>query len=166
MKYLALIFALSTSVATAATPWESYLGEPSPTNAQRVTSISYTTPVQGGYDANDLEILKLQVIAGDAQAFRLGYRLYKSSDGGLAEDLAAILVSGIRPNPRFFLQQVAALKVSCSVFNVDTPGLEYADRAKAGAYEIEMRRLALASVKDKSLASVRQQCLTQIGPRR
>jgi hypothetical protein len=162
MKYLVLLAVLISCNAAAATPWERYLDEPSPLNASRVRSISYSTPVQGDYDSGDLDILKLQVLGGDPQAFRLAYRLYKLSDGGLAEELGEILASSIRPNPKFFLQQVAVLQVQCSTFGVNVAGSEYVDRDKAQAYELKMRRLALASVKDKSLAKVRQDCLAQL----
>ena len=161
MKYLALLAVLISCNAVAETPWERYLDEPSPFNASMVRSISYSTPVQGNYNSDDLEILHLQVLGADPQAFRLAYRLYKLSDGGLAEELGAILASSVRPNPKFFLQQVAALHVQCSAFNVNVAGLEYVDRNKAQAYELKMRHLALTSVKERSLIRARQDCLAQ-----
>ena len=164
MKYLLLLAVFLSCSASAATPWERYLDEPTPLNASRVRSISYSTPTQGGYNSDDLEILRLQILGADPQAFRLAYRLYKLSDSGLAEELGAILASSIRPNPKFFLHQVAALKVRCSAFDVNVAGPEYVDRFEAQDYELKMRRVALASVKEKTLAGVRHDCLAQLEP--
>ena len=163
MRFLVVLLCFWATTSTAATPWETYLDEPTPANASRVEAITYSTPIQGGYDANDLEIIHLQVVAADEASFRLAYRLLRKSDGALAEERGAILAASIRPHPAFFLRQVVALKQSCSTFNADVAGLEYVDRPKASAYELHMRRLALASVHDKPLISARDQCLALLG---
>lgn len=164
MKLLALALFMASLSASAKTSWEKYLDEPTTVNASRVSKMAYSTPIAGGYDAHDLEILRLQVLAADAQAFRLGYRLYKQADGGLAEDLGVILAGTIRSHPEFVLRQVAALKESCSSFEwvLNTPGLEYVDRPRAVAYELQMRQNALKSVRTSSLIGVRNQCLAQL----
>jgi hypothetical protein len=162
MKLPAILLVFLAPSAWATTPWENYLAEPTPYNASQVKAIGYSHPVQGGYDATDLEILKVQVVAADQAAFRLAYRLYKQSDGGLAEDLGAILADSIRPNPGFFLRQVAALKQPCNRFNVDVPGLEYADRPRAYAYELKMRTMAIASVQNPQLRAARSDCLAAL----
>jgi hypothetical protein len=162
MKLAAILFVLFAPPALATTPWENYLAEPTPSNAAKVEAIGYSNPVRGDYDATDLEILRVQVVAADQAAFRLTYRLYEQSEGGLAEDLGAILADSIRPNPGFFLRQVAALKQPCTRFNVDVAGLEYADRPKAYAYELKMRAAAIASVQDPKLSAIRSECLAAL----
>jgi hypothetical protein len=160
MKRFAILLVLFSLPAYAATPWEQYLDRPSSHNALRVSVIGYSRPIDGGYDAADLEILKLQVIAGDAQAFRLAYRLSEKSDGALAEELGSIFAAAVRPNSAFFLRQVKALKHPCSRFDLDVAGLEYVDRPRASAYELAMRAAALRSVKAPELQTTRLDCLS------
>ena len=150
----------------AGTPWEIYLDLPTPQNASHVVAIEYTEPRQGGYDSNDLEILQTQVAASDVESFRLGFRLYKASDGGLAEELGVILSTSIRSHPRFFLQQVATLDPTCREFTwiLNTPGLEYVDRTDAAAYELRMRQASLMVVNDNALAAIRNNCVRLIEP--
>ena len=167
MKIVAVLLLAATSFpAIASTPWETYLDLPSPQNASRVVAIEYTDPQQGGYDSDDLGILQAQVDASDMESFRLGFRLYKASDGGLAEELGVILSTSIRAHPRFFLQQVAVLDPTCHEFSwiLNTPGSIYVDRADAAAYEIRMRRTSLNDVKDEALAKVRRDCMKLIEP--
>ena len=164
MKYLAIVLSVFASTACASTPWEDYLDYPISSKAAQVDAISYSTPLQGGYVSDDLQILRLQIQAGDAKAFQLGYRLYAKSDAHLAEELGGMLAKSIRVNPRFFLEQVSALKLQCSALHwvLNTPGLEYVDRPAAQAYEIQMRIKALKGVTDKALSNLRDQCLDEI----
>ena len=164
MKNLACALVFFASSANAATPWEDYLDEPTSANAALVTDISYSAAVAGGYYAHDLAILNIQVLAADPQAFRLAFRLYEKSDGGLAEELGAILAGVIRANPEFFLRQVKVLDRRCSDFQwiVNTAGLVYVDRPKARAYEIEKRKFALQSIADSSLFRLRDECASQL----
>jgi len=164
MKYLAIILLAFASTACASTPWEGYLDYPISSNAAQVDAMTYSTPLRGGYDSDDLQILRLQIQAGDTEAFQLGYRLYVRADGGLAEELGDILAKTIRVNPRFFLEQVSALKLQCSALHwvLNVPGPEYVDRPAAQAYEIRMRIKAFRGVTDKTLAKVREQCLDEI----
>jgi hypothetical protein len=166
MKLVAILLLLASTTVAAKTPWETYLDEPSGHNAARVEAITYSRLVEGGYDADDLDILRLQVLAADPAAFRLTYRLYRGSDGGLSEELAAILASSIRPHPEFFLAEVEALKRPCSEFDVDVPGPEYVDRPLARRYELRMRRAALESVASKALGPVRTECLARLAAAR
>jgi hypothetical protein len=152
-----------SSSALAQTAWERYLDEPNAGNAGLVTTLAYSQPREGGYDAGDLEILKLQVLAGDPSAYALAFRLRSQADGGLAEDLGAILASAIRPHPEFFLRQVAALDASCAGFDIDVAGLEYVDRPGAQAYELHARVAAIAAIGDPSLQTVRANCLARLG---
>lgn len=164
MKLLALLFAAWVPLAAAETPWEAYIDFPTPANAARVSSIQYTEPRQGGYDARDLGILETQVRAAEPEAFRLAYRLYGDSDGGLAEELGVMLGQVIRAQPTYFMLQIRALGASCSDFHwvLNAAGLEYADRARAQRYEIEARRNAIRSVHEKQVLSIKAQCLAEI----
>ena len=157
---LLLLFWLHS--ACAETEWEKYLANPTPQQAARVTKVEASDKGDAGGD-DELQILQNQVLAQDSQAFRLAYRLYQSSDGGLAEDLGALLARTIRPHPQFFLQQVQLLNVPCSKLRwfLNMPGLEYTDRPNAKHYEIEMRKVALRSVTTSELAEVRDQCLKE-----
>lgn len=159
MKSFAVLICLCSNFAAAGTPWERYLDAPTSANASNVDEIAYSTPKEFAYDSDELEILKLQVLAADPTAFTLAFRLYQKSDGGLAEELAAILASVIRPNPVFFLRQVAQLNQPCSKFNLGVPGLEYVDRLEAQAYELRMRRNSIAGVADTGLDHVRAECM-------
>jgi len=163
MRSIALLLWIWAISALAATPWEVYLELPTPENAARVRAIEYTAPVEGGYNADDLRLLESQVRAADSQAFRLAYRLYIKSDGGLAEELGVMLGQVTRAHPTFFLKQVSALKIECSSLKwaLNSPGIEYVDRLSAQTYEITQRRKALESVKAKNLATVRDHCLKQ-----
>ena len=159
---LALALALQTS-AIAGTPWEQYLDRPSPQAASTVRQRSYT---QGSGDASrgtadDLQILALQVYAGDKQALELTLRLSAQADGGDLEDLYAIAGHAIRGHPRTFLEAVVAAKVSAAALAiiVQMPGLEYSDRADAMAYELQQRSVALMGVHDRALRSAREVCL-------
>jgi len=158
---------LCVHAACAETEWEKYLANPTPQQAERVNRIeaSDNGAAAGSYE---LQILQNQVLAQDGDAFRLAYRLFTSSDGGLAEDLGALLGRAIRVQPQFFLQQIQLLNVSCSdfVWVLNMPGLEYSDRADAQRYEIEMRKEALRSVMTAELVTVRDQCLGQFGHER
>jgi hypothetical protein len=162
VKYLSLLLALFPGFSAVTTPWERYLEEPSPTNASLVTKIEYSVPDEAAYSSDDLGILKLQVLAADESAFQLAFRLYGDSEGGLAEELGAILASTIRPNPEFFLSQASRLDQACRTLNVDAAGIEYVDRLAAQAYELRMRTAAIESVEVPALAKVKCSCLARL----
>ena len=166
MDTIAILLFAAAVFAGFETPWEAYLALPTSENATVVSEIAYTTPRQGGYDADDLAILQTQVAAADSESFRLAFRLYQSADGGLAEELGTILAGAIRSHPRFFLQQVVVLDRTCQPFKwaLNSPGLEYADRPDAAAYELSARLASLNSVEDRELASVRANCVRLLAP--
>ncbi len=159
----ALLFFIS-STSWAETPWEVYLNNPTSDNAIRVNRVEYTTgeiPRNYGYWEPDLHILRNQVMGGDAEAFRLAFRILRNSDGGLREELTAILSHSIRSHPQFFLAQMSDLKPNETELRriLTMPGLEYVDHDQARIYELEMRRKALASVSTKALLPLRVRCL-------
>jgi len=165
--FFVLLFVTAGTDAIAKTPWESYLTLPIPERASEVVAIEYTPgelPENQEYREPDLMILQNQVLACDRESFRLAYRLAENADGGLYEDLVAILSHTIRSHPEFFLKEMADLKPDRSVLKsiLTMPGMEYMDRSYARRYEIYMRRLALTDVSNLSLDSFRDTCLELI----
>jgi hypothetical protein len=157
-----VVLLVLASGAGAATPWEAYLDLPTPQNASRVEAITCSsTPEEYCFD---LRILQNQMLAMDAESFKLGYRLYRAADGGNAEDLGALLASLIRPHPAFFLEHVEHLDASCGSFRfiLNVPGEEYVDHPEAQDYEIAQRRKALSAVSDPNLSTVKQRCIALI----
>ena len=162
MKPALLVLLALASGAGAATSWEAYLDLPTPQNAARVEAITCSSAPEDY--CFDLSILQNQMLAMDAESFKLAYRLYRTADGGNAEDLGALLASVIRPHPDFFLEQVASLDASCGSFrfSINAPGEEYVDRLTAQEYEIGQRRRALSGVSDPKLSTVKQRCIALI----
>jgi len=164
--FILLLF-IATTQASAKTPWESYLALPIPERASKVDAIEYTPgaiPDERGYWAPDLNILRNQVLAGDGASFRLAYRLVEKADGGLLEELIAILGHTIRVHPDFFLKEMSKLNPDQDLLRsiLMTPGLEYVDRNYARRYELYMRRMALTDVSTLSLSEFRDSCLKLI----
>jgi len=153
--------ALGRLCASTQTPWEAYLSLPTPENAAKVLRIAYSIGDEDEYRPADLDLLRIQVLAGDVEAFRLTYRLLVQADGGLLEELANILGRSIRSEPALFLREVASLRPDEKIleFILSSPGLEYVDRPEAQRYEIEMRRRALAGIKNAELTNIREHCL-------
>jgi hypothetical protein len=150
--------------AKAETLWEQYLALPTPENAKKVVSIEYTKgaiPDDYGYWAPDLLILQNQILGGDKESFRLAYRLRQNSDGGLLEDLTAILGRSIRPKPNMFLSEMLMLNPDSRALRsiLRMPGLEYVDRRQAKNYELKMRKAAITSVSNEKLSSIKTKCL-------
>jgi len=54
--------------------------------------------------------MKNQVHAGDREAFQLTYKLLVVSDGGLREELIAILASSVRSQPEMFLTEISLIQ--------------------------------------------------------
>ncbi len=167
LTYIILLFTLLCSPAFAETPWENYLSLPNSENATKVLNIEYTSgaiPENYGYLSPDLEILRNQVLAGDPEAIKLTYRLVLKSDGGLLEDLIAILSSTIRVRPEFFLKEMSKINPNRNIlkFILLKPGLEYVDRREAQEYDIKMREKALLSVSDSNVNAFKDICLELI----
>jgi hypothetical protein len=152
----------------AMTPWERYYQDPTPENARLVDEMSIQEILESSTDLNEaaLMVLEVQVRANDKDAIDLAFRLLAKSDGIYGEILSAMLGGLIRPNPRLFLaklkehrNKVARLDSLLADFGtvfitVYTP--------RAEQYELTMRNKALKSVGDKSLRTVRNECLAEI----
>ncbi|MEM1438279.1 MAG: hypothetical protein AAF680_00240 [Pseudomonadota bacterium] len=154
------------STADGFTPWETYVGEPSPANARQVERISFSNADEDDYWSG-LLVLRIQVFAGDADAFKLTLRLLKQSDGALLEDLAQISGLSIRVQPRQFLVGVAAEELPKRLLETirNAAGEEYVDKPKARLYEMQMRRETLESIGDPSLQTIRDLCLSLLADR-
>jgi hypothetical protein len=152
------------SVACAAnTAWEKYLNFPSAENARLVHKMTYSSHKDNAEEvaAGDLAILRIQVVAGDRAAFGLAYLLMRSSDGGVLEDLQAILASAIRSHPLVFLEEVDRLNIPEKTLEsvLLMPGLEYVDRPLAQKYELQMRRNAIGAIARNNLSPIRNKCV-------
>jgi hypothetical protein len=139
---------------------------PNESNAKRVTEIAYTLSKGGishNYDARDLEILGLQINSGDAAAIQLTFRLLNKSDGGLLEDLVAMLGHVIRAHPKLFLEQLALAQAHINTIEsiLLHAGLEYVDRPTANRYELEMRYKSILAVhsEDVKVRQLQNECL-------
>jgi hypothetical protein len=79
-----------------------------------------------------------------------------TSPGEQLEELAEILSKTVRPYPAEFLR---AQSTDQYCFGVDFMGPAYVDNEPAARREQELRRKALVSVSDPSLAPATQRCL-------
>jgi len=146
------------------TAWEVYLNYPSSENASQVTSIQSSrgaSPSSGIGSSSELVILRLQIVAGDRQAFRMALRLASIADGGVLEDLYGLLATAIRPQPKMFLEEIEKMQVSTRVLEsvLSMSGPEYVDRFEAQKYELKMRRVALQSITQKHLKSTQKKSM-------
>ncbi len=164
LAVIVMLLSLLMPGAYANTAWETYINEPSPANATQVATLAYSEgalPKDYGYWSPHLQILKNQLLARDAAAFQMAVRLMKTADGGLLEELMAVLGSVVRAHPTFFLGQLSKSEIGDESLKsiLLMPGLEYVDLATAETYEISQRRAALAAVKDAELVLMRNRCL-------
>ena len=110
---------------------------------------------------DDLALLEVQVLASDAEATRLAFRLRSKSDGHLTETLDIMLGRLIRINPRLFLtslheQKSPVARLDSMIANF---GNAFADRASASRYESERRIAALLTVTSPRLLATRNECV-------
>ncbi|EAR07349.1 hypothetical protein [Reinekea blandensis] len=156
MKKILLLIIFASSNALSETLWEKYLALPNDLNAEVVEVIEYSEgaiPEGYRYWIPDLLILQNQVNSGSKDSLCLAIRLMLSSDGGLREDLIALIARSIRINPSQFLTVTEQIALSDAVLMriLNMPGLEYVDRLGAQNYELSQRVSALRSVKEPSL---------------
>jgi hypothetical protein len=157
---------LSATEVSAQTPWEEYVNLPRPENALKVQSASYSDS-SGGPDRlfEDLELLDVQIAAGDREAIRLALRLTSESDGHYAETLGIMLGRLVRINPQLFLEEFQSQrdKIARSegvlASALGNYGMAYVDRLQAKEYETERRIHALKRVTDPDLRPLRDRCV-------
>lgn len=161
---LLVALALVPQFGRAATPWERYVDEPSPMNARRVSTMSYSSPSEerdnGERLTSDIAILAVQVYSGDREAFRLTLRLMRTTlPGANLEDLYEIASRYVRQNPAAYLGDIASLGLAQTCPGVDFLGSSFVDRDSARRYELAARERALAAVKAPQLLQARENCL-------
>ena len=159
--FLALV-GLSTG-AFGQTAWESYVQLPKPENAEAVERIEYSRGAISEGDIYQYErilLLETQIVAGDAAAWRLAYRLRAKSDAALREYMNRALSRMIRPHPKIFLQEFQKLGTpSEALFDaLLMVGEEYVDLLGARKYELSMRLEAIESITDDNLIGTRNLC--------
>ena len=98
-----------------------------------------------------------RALSGDVAALHeIVAKADTTAPGEQLEELAEILSKAVRPHPAEFLR---AQSTGRYCFGVDFMGPDYVDNDRAVRREQELRRKALASVADPSLASTKQRCL-------
>jgi hypothetical protein len=152
--------------------WAAYVRSPSSDRAEAVYALVPDehpgSESAGASDAIEtlvegLPALERRVLAGDADALRLALRLRNLSDGHLTEELHIIAGGAIRPSPAPFLRAVRE-GVPADEFAglLGNLGPDYVDRFDARREELRLRREALRSVTDESLAEVRDRSIAMI----
>ncbi len=165
----AIVWAAALTLAASAsaqTPWEAYLALPSPANARRVERASYSDSAAAlGQLEQDLEVVAVQMQAGDRDAVRLAFRLLPGADGDFAETLEIMLGRLIRIHPALFLEEVRRQQQTLPRFDARLNGMltntgsPYVDREQADAYEMRRRMDALRSVRAPALGAIRDRCI-------
>ncbi|MGC2422957.1 MAG: hypothetical protein WA666_01225 [Nitrospirota bacterium] len=154
--------------------WTNYVNYPSSDNAKNVSRLLPAKPhsrvdketLDYIYDRDgNYRILERQIISSDPAAVELAFRLYTIADGAFAEELDIFLGELVRINPKLFLKK---LKEHRNIVGGGFDGLlgnfgyVYVDKLKAHALETSLRIEALRSVNDKSLLSVRDECIQEL----
>ena len=151
--------------ALAASPWEEYLERPTPDNAARVQSLTYSSAVADPGDIErDLMLLEVQVVSRDTKAVQLAFRLLSGATGHIAERLDIMLGRLIRIDAALFLRELKRAGPGTVSLGhlVGNFGPEYVDRLDAHAYEMSLRQDALRRISDPKLKAVRDQCLESL----
>ena len=105
--------------ALAASPWEEYLERPTPDNAARVQSLTYSSALADPRDIErDLMLLEVQVVSRDTKAVQLAFRLLSGATGHIAERLDIMLGRLIRIDAALLLTEPLELFVDLK------PGLQ------------------------------------------
>jgi hypothetical protein len=170
MRLTPLLLLLAAPLA-AQTPWEAYVEYPTPQNAAKVQAATYSdslTETDSARSAHadrlehDLDLLEVQVEAGDREAIRLAFRLFPELGGEYAERLDEMVGRLIRINPVVFLQETLRATGGkwCLGMNDGDP---YVDRPRASEYERLRRIEALKSVTNSELRLVRDKCIAALG---
>ena len=159
MKYLALVILLISVSTKASNSWENYLNLPTPQNASLVNSVTNSSKIE-----SELDILEIQIIAGDLQAINLALRIsewFKQS-AAVSERLSVIIGRSIRSFPKKYLTALNLSANSNQCLDINSNGLEYVDRIQAQMYETEQRLKAILSVNDTELTLIKNTCADKL----
>ncbi len=184
MRRMAVIGAwllLATAAGLAQTPpapdwkalednWNAYYAEPNEEVAQKLIALlpdgAKVMDIKDGFTVlnsiNDhLGVLEGEIYSGNPAAVKLGFRLFTIAYGGFEVNLNKIMGNLIAFNPRIFLEELGAnrdlfpnLETLLGSFLRDT-----ASDAVARDLEKKLRIKSLESVEEKSLKSLRSECI-------
>jgi hypothetical protein len=150
--------------------WNAYYANPSEAGADKMLQLLpgnvKITDIKDGFLLinsiyDHLGLLEGEIYSGNPNAIKLGFRLFTISYGTLEVGLNKIIGSLIAFNPRLFLEELAAhrdlflsLDPILGSFLRDIP-----DDLVARNQEKNLRIKSLESVEDKSLRSLRNECI-------
>ncbi|MCX6554397.1 MAG: hypothetical protein NTZ12_05190 [Candidatus Aminicenantes bacterium] len=150
--------------------WNVYYMNPTEADAEKVLQLLPGTEkildIKDGFSVvnaiNDhLGVLEGEIYAGNPNAIKLGFRLLTISYGTFEVALNKILGNLISYNPRLFLEELAAHR---NLFLILDPVLasfvnEIPNDLAALELEKKLRIQSLESVEDKTLKSLRNECI-------
>jgi hypothetical protein len=150
--------------------WNAYYLNPSEAGAEKLLQLLPGTvkviDIKDGFlvlnSINDhLGVLEGEMYSGNPNAIRLGFRLLTISYGAYEIALNRIIGNLIGFNPRLFLEELAAHR---SLFQTLDPLVasfvrDMANDPAAQELEKKMRIKSLESVEDKTLKSLRNECI-------
>ncbi|NQZ24683.1 MAG: hypothetical protein HRT53_21925 [Colwellia sp.] len=159
MKYLALLTFFISNLVVASDAWKNYLNLPTPENAALVILSPGSDQIEEG-----LDILEIQVFAGDLEAIKLAFRLKKwmNLSAAISEGLSVIVGRSIRSFPEKFLIAIKSSSYLKSCMDVDVYGFEYVDRLNAQLYENTQRLKSILSVNVGELSEIKKECLSRL----
>jgi hypothetical protein len=175
-----LLLAAMTGIAQTASPamdwkgleeaWNAYYAAPSEAGAEKMLNLIpgsvKITDIKDGFllinsISDHLGVLEGEIYTGNPNAIKLGFQLFTISYGSLEIALNKTIGNLIAFNPRLFLEELAAhrglflsLDPIVGSFLGETP-----NDPVAQDLDRKMRIKSLESVEDKSLKSLRNECI-------
>jgi hypothetical protein len=175
-----LLLAAMTGIAQTASPamdwkgleeaWNAYYAAPSEAGAEKMLNLIpgsvKITDIKDGFllinsISDHLGVLEGEIYTGNPNAIKLGFQLFTISYGSLEIALNKTIGNLIAFNPRLFLEELAAhrglflsLDPILGSFLGETP-----NDPVAQDLDRKMRIKSLESVEDKSLKSLRNECI-------
>ena len=158
---------LISAGAQAATPWETYVNDPTNDHARAVKAISYTKPPKPESVTQDLDVLHEKVQDGNKASIDLAFRLERIADGKTKQNLDVTLGDLIRPYPRMFLKKLNQYRRPTTPLDpiVNTLGSDYTGLPGAQRTERLERAKSLLRINDPDVRSLRDECITALRSR-
>ncbi len=150
--------------------WTQYYISPSEELAQKLLGLlpngAKILDIKDGFTAlnaiNDhLGVLEGEVYSGQANAVKLGFRLFTIAYGGFEVNLNKIMGNLIAFNPRMFLEELQAHRDLFPALDglLGSYLRDTANDATARSLEQKLRIKALESVEEKALKAIRSECI-------
>ena len=164
-----------------------YFASPTSENAFEFYTVLPKTQVRGEaretefskvfyYIDGNLDVLERQVLKADRNAVKVAVRLFTISDGAFSEWLDSMLGDLIRVDPKMFLEEIREfpwrnnykdfkewlLRRGNQLCNGRILDVESKASDKTKRKELELRIIALDTVKDANLADLRDECIAII----